>query len=667
MDIKLLFMSVLLFVILAIVAVLFRNVDMKKRYKGSKVRNKGNGRNTLFFVYKVFKNSKVLRPFYNRARHHVTLIYPADTLSIDKKTTNILVRSLLILVGGLVGSIAISGGNVFFMCFGSYFTIIVSLWMAKSRFYKMNKELLSQMENAMSKIRHNYQSSKDVVAALQNAVYDTPYEIGLHLQKIHDIIISPHMGYEIDKYKGNEPNQYMSMLLSACASVREYGDEVLPEGNTVFMRNLNYLKEDIQNEILTLEDNEIAFHGQTVLTVAPMFAIKPLQWWAEHFFPMTAPYYSGVLGLIALTIIFISSAVIYSRICALRDGPSTGEKYSSIWSKIGEMPIASDFFGKYIDKKYGKYRLYKEKLNALGDYTGLKAFVAQQFSYAVIAFFLTIAIFNIADISQRYNSLNEWKSEFSQTFTPSEEYRANMEKIAKIYTKEWVSRDDYTLEEMTKDIMENTDITSENYASTVATSVDKRIKRYNNTYFRFYYIIIAAGIGIGMFYMPIKVLNVRQGLVIVRQQEEIIQYQSIMLILMNLKGITVDTILEWMERFSYCFREQVAQCRVSMTYGKEKALKQMKNRTTYEPMRDFIDNLLEIDNVGVAKAFDETKSDRVYFKETRKQMKTKTIRAKSKEARRIAMYPFFEVIVLMIVLPVAMYAINLFSSISSQF
>ena len=667
MDIKLLFMSAVLFVVLFLVAVLFRNVDMKKIYKGSKVKSKGNGRNALFLVYKVFKNSKILQPFYNRARHHVTLIYPADTLSIDKKTSNILARSMLIFVGGLVGSVAISGGNVFFMCFGSYFTVIISLWMAKSRFYTMNKELLSQLENAMSKIRHNYQSSKDVVEALQNAVYDTPYEIGLHLQKIHDIIISPHMGHEIDRYKGNEPNQYMSMLLSACASVREYGDEVLPEGNTVFMRNLNYLKEDIQNEILAMEDNEMAFKGQTVLAVVPMFAIKPLQWWAEHFFPMLAPYYTGVFGLIALTLVFISSAVIYSRICMLRDGPSTSEKYSSIWSKIGEIPVISDFFGRYIDKKYGKYRLYKEKLNALGDYTGVKAFVAQQFGLAVITFFFTIAIFNIADVSQRYNSLNEWKTEFSQTFAPSEEYRANMEKIAKMYAKEWVNRENYTVEEMTEDIMENTDITSENYASTVATSVDERIKKYNNAYFRFYYIFIAAGIGIGMFFMPIKILKKKQELVVVRQQEEIIQYQSIMLILMNLKGITVETILEWMERFSYCFREQVAQCRVSMTYGKEKALKQMKNRTTYEPLRDFIDNLLEIDNVGVAKAFDETRTDREYFKETRKQMKSKSIREKSKAARRIAMVPFYEVIIFMLIVPIIMYAIQMFQTVSSQF
>lgn len=667
MDIKLLLLiAVILFAVLSAIAILLRNIRLKKKGEDIRVKSKGNGRNTLFFVYKLFKNSKLLQPFYNRTRHHVKLIYPADTLSIDKKTTGILVRSALLLVGGVIGSIAISGGNVFFMCFGSYFTVILALWRTKSKFYDMDKKLLSQMENAMSKIRHNYQSSKDVVSALQNAVYDTPYEIGLHLQKIHDIIISPNMGYEIDKYKGNEPNSFMSMLLSACASVREYGDEVLPEGNTVFMRNLNYLKEDIQNEILAMEENEMAFKGESLLAVAPMFAIKPLQWWAEHFFPALTPYYTGFNGLIALTVVFISSAVIYSRICVLRDGPSTDEKYSSIWAKIGEIPVIGDFLGKYINKKYGKYRLYKEKLNALGDYTGLKAFAAQQFGFAIAAFFLTIVVFNVANISQRYNSLNEWASEFSQTFAPSDEYKANMEKIAKMYAKSWVDRD-YTVEEMTKDIMENTDITSETYASAIATSVDERIKKYNNTYFKFYYIFIAAGVGIFMFFVPIKVLNKRQELVIVRQQEEIMQYQSLMLILMNLKGISVETILEWMERFSYCFREQVAQCRVSMTYGKEKALKQMKNRTTYEPFRDFIDNLLEVDNVGVAKAFDETRTDREYFKETRKQMKTKSIKTKSRAARRIAMIPFYEVIFLMLLVPIFMYAIEMFKTVSSQF
>jgi len=108
---------------------------------------------------------------------------------------------------------------------------------------------------------------------------------------------------------------------------------------------------------------------------------------------------------------------------------------------------------------------------------------------------------------------------------------------------------------------------------------------------------------------PVAMLWFKRNLIDMRKQEEIIQFQSLMLILMHMDGMTVETILEWMERFAYCFKEDIAECRVSLCHGEKEALIALRDSQRYELFRDFVENLLSIDRVGVVAAFDEIKND----------------------------------------------------------
>jgi hypothetical protein len=175
-------------------------------------------------------------------------------------------------------------------------------------------------------------------------------------------------------------------------------------------------------------------------------------------------------------------------------------------------------------------------------------------------------------------------------------------------------------------------------------------------------LLIALLVGGFAFYAPVLYLNFKAQIIQLRKEEEVVRFQSIMLILMHMSGTTVDTILEWMERFSYCFKESIIQCRLEAAMGTQVALENMKDSETFEPFKDFCDNLLSVDRVGVVKAFDEVQTDREYFMKKREQDREENLAKKLAKAHRYMYLPLFGTISLYLLVPMGIYAANMFAT-----
>ena len=105
-----------------------------------------------------------------------------------------------------------------------------------------------------------------------------------------------------------------------------------------------------------------------------------------------------------------------------------------------------------------------------------------------------------------------------------------------------------------------------------------------------------------------------------------LQFQSLILILMYMDGIDLEEILEWLERFSYCFKEEIATCRMNLNSGQERALSDMQALVQYQPFSNFVDNLKAIDKVGVIDAFDEVKQEREYSRKQKEIEMTESLK-----------------------------------------
>ena len=131
--------------------------------------------------------------------------------------------------------------------------------------------------------------------------------------------------------------------------------------------------------------------------------------------------------------------------------------------------------------------------------------------------------------------------------------------------------------------------------------------------------------------------------------------------------MTTEGILEWMERFSFCFREDIAECSINLRQGEQYALRKMQDQATYEPFVNFIDNLLAIDKCGVADAFSEIEADKNYNKEDRKEKMNERLESNANLAGIISFIPFATTAALCLVVPVIIYAASMMTELNQLF
>lgn len=618
--------------------------------------------NNLMWIYNLYKNTPFLKRYFVKVRSKVSLLYPADGYSINLMTSRILAKGTF---GGLIAvalTLILSQGSVFYLCAGLLISYVVITEIVTNSVNNLEFTIMEQLQDAIQKVRHHYHECKNVDLAILLCIDEVPYEIGLHLQNIYDIITSPNMKYETDKYIDTCPDKMMLTFLAICSSVKEAGDGLV-DGKSKFLTGLEQLHADVADDILMRKKSKYAFMGLSWISLFPVIAVKPAEAWVVTNMEEVKSFYSGIYGIVSMIAIFVLSFIAHALIVSLRDKEREIEKDNDLFAKIADVPVISDFLSKVIRKNFSRYNYYNNEMKGMGDHTGPKAFLLKRVTFAVVTFVATILILFFSGISQKINDLNDFSEAFATSTVPNDEYRENMRSIAKEYTA-MSKKDDIKPEDLILKIMKETGL-KQTYAEQVAELVDSRLSDYYNTYFKWFYILIALALAAVGYMVPVWMLKFKHPVINMRKQEEVLQFQSLILILMYMDGIDLEEILEWLERFSYCFKEETATCRMNLNSGQERALSDMQALVQYQPFSNFVDNLKAIDKVGVIDAFDEVKQEREYSRKQKEIEMTESLKEKASKARIASYVPVFATLILYMLVPMSLYAVQMYAEFQS--
>ena len=76
------------------------------------------------------------------------------------------------------------------------------------------------------------------------------------------------------------------------------------------------------------------------------------------------------------------------------------------------------------------------------------------------------------------------------------------------------------------------------------------------------------------------------------KEDEVMQFQSIILMLMYIERIDVETILEWLERYAYAFKEPISTCLNNYEAGAVEALEDLKDSVPNKEFQRMVDGLI---------------------------------------------------------------------------
>ncbi|MCR5388200.1 MAG: hypothetical protein K6E56_03020 [Lachnospiraceae bacterium] len=160
--------------------------------------------------------------------------------------------------------------------------------------------------------------------------------------------------------------------------------------------------------------------------------------------------------------------------------------------------------------------------------------------------------------------------------------------------------------------------------------------------------------GVGGFMMPELTLKVLYGRAVVKKMEEVILFETFIMIVKQYGRITVEEILHWMEHFSVIFKEPLEKALDEYPEDRTAALEGLKEELSFEPADRLTDALISCDEISISKAFYDLDGEREYDLNQYKTVLETQAKEKAALAKFLAFMPFAAVLALRLIIPFVM-------------
>lgn len=121
---------------------------------------------------------------------------------------------------------------------------------------------------------------------------------------------------------------------------------------------------------------------------------------------------------------------------------------------------------------------------------------------------------------------------------------------------------------------------------------------------------------------------------------------------MKIERVSVEMILEWLERYANIFKEPITKCVNNYEAGAWEALEELKNDINDEQMIRIVEGLQSaVEKIPIHEAFDELDNEREYYKEKRKESNERLIKRKGMIGKAIGFTPMIGLFVGYLIVP----------------
>jgi len=203
------------------------------------------------------------------------------------------------------------------------------------------------------------------------------------------------------------------------------------------------------------------------------------------------------------------------------------------------------------------------------------------------------------------------------------------------------NRNELTVEDFIEAIeqINSIPLTDEQIA-TNAERIYEKLAILTNEYIKWSEVLVGILVAFFMYYVPVFVLKFQVRMRRMDMEDEVMQFQTVILMLMYIERISVEYIIEWLERFANIFREPLSTCMNNYEAGAWEALEQLKEDAPYKPFIRIVESLQSaVENVKITDAFDELETERNFFQEKRKEANERLINQKARIGRTIGFAP----------------------------
>ena len=447
-----------------------------------------------------------------------------------------------------------------------------------------------------------------------------------------------------------EKNAFVQMFYAMCALVKNEGD-LLYNGNSIFLMNLQCLKEELRGHLLLYRERSYLFLGLDYLAILPIFFLPLVESWADTTSENMAQYYEGGYGVIAILVLFLVTIIIYLLVLWLLLPQIAIEKKYAFERRMLQIKWISRVIDRYINWRYTYCLKKNELLKELQGYGNIREFIMKKLLWGVVGFFCGMIMFAGFFHAERKQILNN---------VVLNEYQGMLVKEPETYNgllQEYFLQMAAQKNEADKEAYQGIEkVLSEQKLSPEAIDeiyemLNENLIKYNKAAIRWYDFFLLFFIAITAAQLPELFLIVERWKSKDKRMEECLRIQTVTLLLIHYEETTVEEILLQMEVFSEVFRQALARAVDTFSYQRVKTIEKLKEDIIDEGMQRIAESLLFCEELPVEEAFMNLEGERDYFLKRNQEERKNNQREYAALARVMAYLPLFFLIALELVIP----------------
>ena len=611
-------------------------------------------------LYITYEKIPYIRTYCNKLRRRLEIINVDDEYATRRDSAKILTKVFLIAIPIVILSIILAHENFLLMSILLIFELFMLDSFIDSQVDNLDTNLLKEQLDFFAEIRHAYHEYNMVEEAIYQISQDDEKKISIQGQKIYELLIADDPEMELEKYYDIAPNNYLKEFAGISYLTKEYGDRKVNK-ESLYLKNVNNITEEMQLEILKRDKLNYVFQSLSLISIVPILLLEPLKSWSIGNFDFTSSFYEGKAGMIVQILVIILTVVCYMLIRKTKNNGGTDREVTNQedpWQeKIYRNPIGKRIVNIFLPKRGTKEYLKVQKL--LKD-SASKLKMEWLYVNRIVAG-ICVAALSLIIMLQLHQTAIEW------VYTePTSEYdligmTEAQEKTAMELTEsdnQFLDMFRGNLETTTSDIEEAVR-KSEDYEEAddedIAEAVERiyeKLQTVNSEYLKWFEVLLALVFMIIGYMFPLWLLYFQFKMRQMEMEDEVMQFQTIILMLMRIERVSVEMILEWLERYADIFKDPLTRCVNNYEAGAWEALEVLKNETNYQLFIRIVESLqAAVEKIPIAEAFDELDSERDYYQQKRHESNERLISRKGLLGRFFGFAPMIVMFVGYLIIP----------------
>ncbi len=622
-------------------------------------------------LYLTYIKIPFIKRYALKIRRRLEIINIDDEYNTRKGTAKILTRTLAIVVPAMILTIMISSKNFLLMFILLLFELFMIDTLIDGSVDKIDNKILKEQIDFFSEIRHAYHEYNMVEEAIYQVSQDDEKDVSRQGEKIYEILISDDPEMELEKYYDIAPNSFLKEFAGVSYLTKEFGDRKV-DGASLYLKNVNNITQEMQLEILKRDKLNYVFQSLSVIAIAPVLLLEPLKNWAISNFSFTASWYQGKAGMIVQMLILLITFVSYVLVRKLKDNGSTAidTRTENPWQeKLYKKKPIKKIVDLFIPKKGTKeYRKVVQLLKDAASPQKMEWLFMNRIAIAIVTFFASIIVFTQLHVVAINYIYTEPTTDYNIIGGLSEK---DEKKAMEITKQDNIVLDQYRGKPKTTQEQIKTSVQKlKYYEGAESTEIDKAAERIynklqviNTEYVQWFELLLAFVFAVIGYMAPLWILVFQAKMRQLEMEDEVMQFQTIILMLMRIERVNVEIILEWLERYSNIFKAPITKCVNNYEAGAWEALEAMKEEVNYVPMIRIIESLqAAVEKIPITDAFDELDSERDYYQEKRKESNERLIKRKGMIGKAIGFAPMVCLFVGYLIVPLVFIGLTSMSS-----